>query len=126
MNTINHLRLKLYENDDFWKKEFGIKVKLVMGEQVKILDKYYPKISFYELDKEYYITSNKYNHDKVIEFGLDEKYENFNGFEKFLDHFCRHDPDYFEDLYIYGSQDDLCCHIPIVESTFYILFRRLL
>lgn len=111
MNSLNHIRLNLCDDDDFWKKEFGIRVKLTKGKETKILERYYPKFSLYELNREYYKLnrSDKFMIDEYFSFGLDEKYESFNGFEKFLNHYCRHDFDYYPDLNLMSDQDDICC-----------------
>ena len=75
-------------------KRLCSKIKLVKGKEEKQLDILVPTIVLFELDPEYFgsITSGQWKEKslEVIEFGLDETYESFDGFEQFIKDYLKY------------------------------------
>ena len=81
-----------YQGNKTFKKMFAKKIKLVRGNEEKILNYYIPTIVLFELDPDYFscIMSGKWNNEE-ISYGIDEQLESFEGFEAFVKDYIKYE-----------------------------------
>ena len=85
--------LKHFLQIEIFQKYLGKKkmtsIKVVCGDEEKIIDVDIKMLK--TLDKDYFdcITSDKFKKEEYLEYGLDDKYESIEGFEEFMEDYCK-------------------------------------
>ena len=86
-----------YQNNNIFVKHLAKKIKLVKGNEEKVLDIYIPLITLFELDEHYFecMVSDKWKSEE-FSYGLDE-IESFRGFEQFIRDYLVYPKDKYHD-----------------------------